>query len=217
MARTFANDARVLLRIPTLRWVVASAIAMAFAAGGYNAWLKEFLVRDKHMSEAAAGGLLGTALFGGLAGIIVGARVADRLARRAAAGRLWTIVIGMATTVPCVAVAIEASPGLVLSAASVATMFFISWYHAPMAATVDDLAPPGFTAAAQGLVIFAMHMLGTAPSSWVVGEIAELSSPPSLYVAMWALTGPVVVAALCMAAATRTFERDRGKAAGRSL
>ena len=52
-------------------------------------------------------------------------------------------------------------------------MFFISWYHAPMAATVDDLAPPGLAVAAQGLVIFTMHMLGTAPSSWVVGEISE--------------------------------------------
>ena len=220
VARTFVADARVLLRIPTLRWVVASAIAMAFAAGGYNAWLKEFLVRDKHMSEAAAGGLLGMALFGGLAGILVGARVADRLARRAAAGRLWTIVFGMSATVPCVAAAIEAAPGLGLNAAGVATLFFISWYHAPIAATVDDLAPPGFTAAAQGLVIFAMHMLGTAPSSWIVGEIAEASSstsPPSLHTAMWALAVPLVVAALCMAIATRTFERDRGKAAGRSL
>lgn len=214
MARTFAADARVLLRIPTLRWVVASTISMAFAAGGYNAWLKEFLVRDKHMSEAAAGGLLGTALFGGLAGILVGARLADRLARRSAAGRLWTIVAGMTATVPCAAVALEAAPGPALSVASVATMFFISWYHAPMAATVDDLAPPGFTAAAQGLVIFAMHMLGTAPSSWIVGEISESSS---LYTAMWALSGAIVIAAVCMASATRTFERDRGKAAGRSL
>lgn len=214
MARTFIADARVLLRIPTLRWVVASAISMAFAAGGYNAWLKEFLVRDKHMSEAAAGGLLGLGLFGGLGGILVGARVADRFARRAVAGRLWTIVLGMMATVPCTAIAIETAPGVALNIAGVATLFFISWYHAPIAATVDDLAPPGFTAAAQGLVIFAMHMLGTAPSSWIVGEISEASS---LYTAMWALTVPLVVAALCMAAATRTFGRDHGKAAGRSL
>ena len=214
MARTFVADARVLLRIPTLRWVVASAISMAFAAGGFNAWIKEFLVRGKGMSEAAAGGLLGLTLFGGLAGVLVGARVADRLARRSAAGRLWIIVAGMMASVPCVAISIEAAPGLLLSGAGVATLFFMSWYHAPMAATVDDLAPPGYTAAAQGLVIFAMHMLGTAPSSWIVGEISEAAS---LYQAMWALSAALVVAALCMAAATRTFERDRGKAAARSL
>jgi predicted MFS family arabinose efflux permease len=212
MARTFVADARVLLRIPTLRWVVASTTVMAFASGGYTAWLKEFLVRDKRMSEEAATGLLGIALFGGLAGILTGGRIADRLARRAAAGRLWTIVLGMSATAPCAALAIEAPPGLALDAAGVATLFFISWYHAPMAATVDDLAPPGRTVAAQSLVIFAMHMLGTAPSSWVVGEISERAT---LYAAMWVPTCALVVAALCMAAATRTFARDRA-AAGRA-
>jgi len=111
--------------------------------------------------------------------------------------------------VPCAALAIEAPPGLGLDAAGVATMFFISWYHAPMAATVDDLAPPGLAVAAQSLVIFTMHMIGTAPSSWVVGVISERAT---LYDAMWVPTGALVVAALCMAAATRTFPRDRAAA-----
>lgn len=218
MARTFFADARVLLRIPTLRWVVAGTTVMAFAAGGYNAWLKEFLVRDKGMSEAAATALLGLALAGGLAGVVAGGRIADRLARRAAAGRLWTIVLGMTATAPCAALAIAASPGLGLDASGIATLFFISWYHAPMAATVDDLAPPGLAVAAQGLVICTMHLVGTAPSSWVVGEISERST---LYAAMWVPTCALVLAALCMAIAARTFERDRtaarGAARGRRL
>ncbi len=211
LVRAYVADGRVLLRIPTLRWVVGSTITMAFASGGYSAWLKEFLVRDKGMSEEAATGLLVTALFGGLAGILAGGRIADRLARRAAAGRMWTIVLGMSATVPCASISIVASPGLGLDVAGVATLFFISWYHAPMAATVDDLAPPGYAVSAQGLVIFAMHMLGTAPSSWVVGEISERAT---LYAAMWVPTGALVLAACCMALATRTFARDRAAARG---
>lgn len=209
--RAFAADARVLLRIPTLRWVVTSATLMAFASGGYSAWLKEFLVRDKGMTEDQAVALLVTAMFGGLAGIVMGGRVADRLARRTPAGRPWTIVLGMSATAPCASLAIVVPPGLGLDAAGVATLFFISWYHAPMAATVDDLAPPGFAVSAQGLVIFTMHMLGTAPSSWVVGEISERST---LYAAMWVPTGGLVMAATCMALATRTFARDRAGARG---
>lgn len=211
MARTFAVDARALLRIPTLRWVLASATTMAFASGGYNAWLKEFLVREKGMSEQAATALLGICLVGGLAGILTGGRLADRLARRGATGRMWTIIAGMVATAPCASAALMAPAGIPLDAAGVATIFFISWYHAPMAATVDDLAPPGLTVAAQGLIIFGMHMLGTAPSSWIVGEISELAT---LQAAMWVPTGALVAAALCMAVATRTFERDR--AASRS-
>ncbi|MEO8702193.1 MAG: hypothetical protein ABI867_19270, partial [Kofleriaceae bacterium] len=84
-------------------------------------------------------------------------------------------------------------------------LFFISWYHAPMAATVDDLAPPRLAVAAQGLVIFTMHMLGTAPASWIVGEISQHST---LGTALWFPTGALVIAAACMAIATSSFARD---------
>jgi|MudIll2142460700_1097286.scaffolds.fasta_scaffold89218_1 MFS family permease len=214
MAGNFIGDARQLLRIPTLRWLLASATVMAFAAGGYNAWLKEFLVREKHLSDGEATTLLTLALGGGLTGILVGGRVSDAFRRRTHAGRLWTIVIGMAMTAPCATIAILLPKGIALQAAGVATLFFISWYHAPMAATVDDLAPRRLAVTAQGLVIFTMHMLGTAPSSWIVGEVSEVTT---LTDAMWVPTVALLVAALCMALATRTFAADRDRAqAGRT-
>ena len=209
MAGNFVDDARRLLRIVTLRWLLVSATVMAFAAGGYNAWLKEFLVREKLMTEGEATTLLSLALLGGLTGIIVGGRVSDALRARTHAGRLWTMVIGMAMTAPCATIAILLPKGLGLDAAGVATLFFISWYHAPMAATVDDLAPRGLAVTAQGLVIFTMHMIGTAPSSWIVGKVSEETS---LLDAMWVPTGALLVAALCMALATRTFAADRDRA-----
>lgn len=209
MFRQFGSDGAVLLRIPTMRWIIASTTVMAFAAGGYNAWLKEFLVREKHLTDGEATTLLALSLCGGLSGIIVGGRIADRLRARTEVGRLWTIVIGMAMTAPCATIAILAPNGLALDIAGIATLFFISWYHAPMAATVDDLAPRGYTVSAQGLVIFTMHMIGTAPSSWIVGEVSEVAT---LTDAMWVPTAALLVAALCMAAATRTFAADRDRA-----
>lgn len=214
LANSFVRDARVLLRIPTMRWIIASTTVMAFAAGGYNAWLKEFLVREKGLSDGQATTLLTLALGGGLTGIIVGGRISDRFRARTQTGRLWTIVIGMAMTAPCATIAILMPKGIGLDVAGVATLFFISWYHAPMAASVDDLAPRGHTVSAQGLVIFTMHMIGTAPSSWIVGEVSEAAN---LTDAMWVPTGALVVAAACMALATRTFAADRERAqTGRS-
>ncbi|MEO8706943.1 MAG: MFS transporter, partial [Kofleriaceae bacterium] len=139
MVKTFIADSIELLRIRTLRWVIASTTVMAFAAGGLGAWLQEFLVREKGMSKEEASSLLALALVGGLSGILVGARISDRLRARMAAGRMWTIVAGMTLTAPCAAAAILVPAGIALSAIGVATLFFISWYHAPMAATVDDL------------------------------------------------------------------------------
>nr|HEX4315495.1 MFS transporter [Kofleriaceae bacterium] len=208
----FIADARSLLRIRTLRWVIASATTMAFAAGALGVWLKDFLEdpSGKSMSQTESTTLLGVSLVGGLAGIITGGQVSDRLSKRHVAGRLWTIVLGMTLTVPCGVAALQLPPGVPLYIASIGTMFFISWYHAPMAATVDDLAPPGKTVAAQGLVIFTMHMLGTSPSAWLVGLLSDYRH--SLYDALWLPTGLVVVAAFCMAMATRSFAADARRA-----
>jgi MFS family permease len=211
LAQLFVADAGALLAIRTLRRVMLSATAMAFAAGGYAAWLKEFLTRDKAMSDAEAVRLLVFTLFGGLGGILVGGRVADRLRRRWVNGRLWTIALGMALTIPCAVLSIELPNGPALYAAGVATVFFMSWYHAPIAASVDDLAPPGKSVTAQGLVIFTMHMLGTAPASWVIGEISQRST---LHLAMWVPTVGLGVAALAMMVATASFAADHVRARG---
>jgi MFS transporter, Spinster family, sphingosine-1-phosphate transporter len=205
----FAGEARQLLAIRTLRWLTISTTAMAFAAGGYNAWLQEFLIREKGMTKAEATSLLMLALVGGLSGILVGGRVADWLRARLANGRLWTIVGGMTLSVPCAILAIELPNGPALYAVGVATLFFFSWYHAPMAASVDDLAPYGRSVAAQGLVIFTMHMIGTAPSSWILGEVSQHAT---LGAAMWVPTVALAVAAISMVIATTSFAADHARA-----
>lgn len=205
----FVAEAGELLHIRTLRWVMLSTTAMAFAAGGYAAWLKEFLTRDKHMTDGEATMLLTLALGGGVIGILVGGRVSDFIRRWWTSGRLWTIVLGMALTIPCAILAIILPGGVALYVVGVATMFFISWYHAPIAASVDDLAPEGKRVAAQGLVIFTMHMLGTAPASWVIGEVSEHAN---LHDAMWVPTVALGVAAVAMAIATASFASDQAAA-----
>jgi MFS family permease len=209
LATTFWVEGRELLRIRTLRWVMASTIAMSFATGGYNAWLIDFLQRDKHMSKQSATTLLSIAMIGAVAGIVAGARVADRLRQRAVNGRLWAIVIGMSCTIPCAALCIYLDPDWRLYVVGVMTMFFISWYHAPMAVSVDDLAPPQRVAAAQGVVIFGMHFVGTAPASYVVGLVSDETS---IWTAMWVPTAALAVAAACMLAALPSFAADHRRA-----
>jgi predicted MFS family arabinose efflux permease len=229
LGRMFIVESRELLRIRTLRWLMLSTTAMAFAAGGFNAWLLDYLEREKAMTEASATSLLMVAMVGAVAGIIVGARLSDRLRARLVAGRLWTIVLGMALAVPCTIACLELQAVASFDARSVnglqileghgvswpyyvagtANFFFFSWYHAPMAATVDDLAPPDKVVAAQGLVIFTMHLFGTSASSYVVGLVSDYSS---LYQAMWVPAAALVVAALAMLVATGSFASDHLRA-----
>lgn len=213
LSRAFWSDARVLLRIRTMRWIIASATAMAFAAGAMGAWLKEYLNRDKGMSDKEATTLLGISLIGGLVGILVGGQVSDRVGKHLRTGRLWTMVIGMAMTFPPSVASLYLDPGPWLYVTSILTLFFISSYHAPMAASVDDIAPPDKTVAAQGLVIFTMHMIGTSTSSYLVGVLTDWSG--SLRAALWLPISLLIVASVLMAFATRTFDSDVRRARSR--
>ncbi|HTJ40744.1 MAG TPA: MFS transporter [Kofleriaceae bacterium] len=201
-ARAFLADARELLSIRPLRWLAASSTAMAFATGGYLGWLLDFLQTERHMSKESATQVLGVSIIGALAGVITGGRIGDRLRVRHRAGRLYAIVLGLGLTVPCAIVCIEAQPGPLLYVGAVLTMFFVSWYHGPIAASVDDLATGGRAATAQSLVIFSMHALGTAPGWWLIGIVAGRTS---LTTAMLANTGMVVVAVLLMIRAGRVY------------
>jgi MFS family permease len=222
LGRLFVVESKELMQIRTLRWLMLSTTAMAFAAGGFNAWLLDFLMREKRMTEGGATQLLIITMFGALAGIIVGGRLADRLRERSLNGRLWVIALGMLCAVPCTLACLElqaageidaSGAGHGISAlyvvAGTANFFFFSWYHAPMAASVDDLAPRDKVVAAQGLVIFTMHLFGTASSSWVVGEVSDRSS---LYMAMWVPAAALVIAALAMLVAIPSFARDHLRA-----
>ncbi len=206
-AREFLRDARALLRGRTFRWVMASATAMAFATGGYLGWMLDFLQDERGMKLADAKNVLLVAIVGGLAGVITGGRVADRLRRRCRAGRLIAICIGLGTTVPCALVCIYAPVGPILYGGALLTMFFVSWYHGPIAATVDDLAHDGRAATAQSLVIFSMHALGTAPGWLVIGGVAEATSDTT---AMVVNTGMVAVSVLLMVRAARLYSREPG-------
>jgi MFS family permease len=208
LAKAFFVDGKLLLRIRTLRWLIVSATLMAFAAGGFNAWLLDFLETDKHMSRGSATTLISVAMVGAVAGIVVGGRLADRLTKRIASGRLWTIALGMLFAIPCTAICIEIEPGIALYVAGIANFFFFSWYHAPIAASVDDLAPPVLAVSAQGLVIFTMHLFGTASASYVVGIVSDYSS---LYTAMWVPAAALALAGLTMLIAIPSFAADHKK------
>lgn len=193
----------------TLRLLMVSTTAMAFAAGGFSAWFAEFLRHDKHLSEAQTTSVLLASLVAGLVGVVTGGRLGDRWRRRQRSGRLWTIAVGMAATVPSVSACILLPAGSALVLASMSTMFFVSWYHAPMAATVDDLASAHNASTAQSVVVFTMHILGTASSSWLIGA---LSDRVGLQAAMWLPTAALAVAALAMMAAVPTFAADSDRA-----
>jgi predicted MFS family arabinose efflux permease len=205
----FIEHAGELLAIRTLRWVIFGAVLMAFAAGGYVAWFFDFLSQGKGMTEGAARIVFGIALVGGLAGVITGGVVSDWLRTRVAYGHLAAICIGMSATVPFALASLYLPVGAVFYVASWFTMFFITWYHGPMAAVIDDVAPEDTATTAQALVFAAMHLLGTASAPLVVGWLADAYA---LREALLVPTGAILVAAFALSRAFGSVESDSAAA-----
>ena len=111
----------------------------------------------------------------------------------------------MCVTIPFAIACIYLPRGPVFYATSIATMYFISWYHAPMAVSVDDLAADDRSATAQSLVIFLMHLFGTAPAALAVGALNDVVG---LRAALMLPVAAIAVAALCMVHALPGFAAD---------
>lgn len=163
------------LRLRSMRRMLGGAVGASFAAGGFLAWFADFLDRAKGFDPESAMLILGgLGLTGGLAGVIAGGVVADRLRRTRENGRVLAICIGFAAATPCALVAIYAPRGATFYVGSWFLMFFVNWYHGPMAAAVDDLVDDNRAALAQATFIFLMHLLGTVPGPVLVGALTDV-------------------------------------------
>ena len=197
--RALLRDAWAVVRIRTVRRLMTATTVMAFAAGGLSAWMIDFLQVDKGLSKTEATTLFGACGGAGLLGVIVGGRVGDLLRRRWVWGRAGAVALGMACSTPFLVGALLLPDGIPLYVCAATALFFMTWYHGPMASSIDDVAPPRLAATAQAVALFFTHLIGTAPSSWVLGEIFHRAGART---AMAVAVVAVVVAALLV---TRAF------------
>lgn len=195
----------VLAKSRTFRWTVLGAVLMAFSAGAYLAWFFDFLEKVKGASEDQALTILGVSMITGLLGVLTGGAVADRLHRRYSYGRQAAIAIGIGASVPMALIVIYLPLGIPFYLGSWALMFFISWYHGPLAASVDDMVSSKRAGFAQGIYIAIMHLCGTAPASWLVGKVADSAG---LQMALLIPTATMALAALCFVASFRTLSQQ---------
>ncbi len=209
----FLMDCLSVLQIPTLRWLLLGATLISFAAGGYLAWFIDFVASTKGFSVASGTLFFGVcALTGGLAGVLSGGIVGDWLVKRVPYGRLAAFSIGLGAGVPFALLSLYVDSGIVFYASVWLMMYFLTWYHGPLAAVVDDLVPDERAATAQAGIIMLMHLVGTAPSAYVVGVVAD---EVGLRTALLVPTVAVALAALAAVGGWRHVAADR-EAIGRT-
>jgi MFS family permease len=82
-------DMRTILRIRTMRYALVGVAALLFTITAVAAWLPQFYIRHFDIAEGAGEAwFTGLAIGGGIPGVLLGGRAADRWAPRLEGGRL---------------------------------------------------------------------------------------------------------------------------------
>jgi predicted MFS family arabinose efflux permease len=168
---------RFLARLPSFRHLLAGAALHAFASFGASVWLPTFLVRVHGLGTGEIGSWLALAGVGGMAGVVGGGVLADRLGRRDP--RWYMLVPALATLagVPFIVLFLvwpdmPAGFGFFACASIVGGM-----WAGPTFAMVQGLAKVSMRSTAAALMTLATNLAGLGLGPIVVGGLSDLLTP----------------------------------------
>jgi len=161
--------------VRTLRWSIIGGILVSFSAGGYITFVQVFVkdFKPAFTAESAGLSLAAVTLVAGIGGVIVGGILADRLQKRYAYGRLFSVFLGFLLCTPFGIASVYFDDSLPFLIASFLLIFFMVWYNGPISAVIDDCVDPKESASAQAAFNCIIHLLGTASSGVVLGAAAD--------------------------------------------
>jgi MFS family permease len=200
------------LRIPTVRvMIVIQALVYAIATPAVT-FLPIYLVSAHspfHVTKSGASLVAGAVtVLGGLTGVLLGGRVADRLSVRHAGGRVLTAALGFALALPCYIVMLRAITLPVFVVAGLIVTFMLSLQAGPLTAAIQDATPPAMRGTAVAVILLCGHLLGDV---WAPAAVGTLSTALQERTAMALLLVGVPVLVLGVVAATygaRVYARD---------
>ncbi|GAB3854215.1 MFS transporter [Dactylosporangium cerinum] len=203
---------RELVRIPTLRSVVAGLTIMFFGLGGLFFWMPTFYQRQFGLEEAAATGIAGgVGGMGIVLGVIVGGRYGDRYHGRRKGWRM--VLAGTALFIGALGLAVAALvPVLPVQIAG----YFVA--NAGFSAAIPNLTAanadvvPAFRRGLGFAVLNAVVTLGGAAGPFLVGVASDAlggsTGAGSLRGAFTVLLLPLGVGAWIIRRGGRTFDAD---------
>lgn len=197
---------RHLLRVPAYVMLLVGGWFITFAGNAYIIWGPDFVHSYKGFGLREGGLALGAiTVMAGALGVLAGAALSDRLARRFSWGRISIVPVGFLISSPFIFMALRSAqrPRVLLFFAL--GVFFMTWYHGPVTATVHDLIPARAHATAMGLYFFFVNLLATTIAPLVVGDFAKhFGLPAGMHVALAAQ----FIGGLCFIVVVLLIRRD---------
>lgn len=175
-AEDFRSAYRLVMRIPTLWWIVLSGLLYNFNSYAVNTFQTAFLQRFHELGLRDANNISAFSLgLAGVAGLLLGGWLGDRLHLKRSNGRLLLAAVCMLVAAPCVYFALQQPKGGVLPFAMLmgcsTAMTFV--YYSTVYSAIQDVVPSHLRGTAVSLYFFAMYVLGAAFGTTIMGALSD--------------------------------------------
>ncbi len=156
---------RLVLSIPTMRWIILSGALLNFNMYTLGSFLVSYLARV-HNCELSNANYVATWVYGlsGVPGLLIGGWLGDRVARNRVDGRLLLGMAGVVLAVPLIFLALSLrSYGLLPFSLAMGLGCLVMYtYYSSVYASIQDVIEPSLRGTAMSLYFFAMYLLGGA-------------------------------------------------------
>jgi MFS family permease len=209
MWRGLRQDFGVIWSIPTLRFALVGVSALMFTVSGIGAWLPQFHHQYSGMTDIQSANVVGALLIvGGIPGLLLGGRLADRYMTRIQGARVvipaYCIWIGItfftASYLPM--------PGAGSVALQLVGIFWITMAIPALRASLADAVPSHLRGAGFGAFNLASIVFGAAAAPVLVGWLSDVWN---LRAAFLLVSVPVYIGAWVLYQARTHLDEDAMK------
>lgn len=204
-------DMRTILSIPTMRYALVGVSALLFSITAVGAALPPFYERNLGVKAGLAEGYVGAILvLGGIPGVLLGGRLADRFATRIKGARMaipaYCVLAGQTVFVLSY-LRLPLAPTFALQ---VLGAFIISLAVPALRAGLSDAVPANLRGAGFGAFNLVSVLLGQAAAAVIVFTLADLFGN-NLRTALLVVSPPVFIGGLVFLRAKDHMDEDAAK------
>jgi MFS family permease len=165
-----------ILRIPSMRWIIASGALFNFNMYAIPTFLAAFLHRYHALNlrdSSAVAAVVYSAV--GIPGLLLGGWVADHAGKRRSSGRLLVSAFAVMLQAPLAYFALNCRPGEVLPFAvllgSGCMLGYV--YYSGVYATIQDLIPPSLRGTGMAVYFCVMYFMGASFGPVITGGLSD--------------------------------------------
>src|SRR5262245_37617388 len=209
MVRGLRDDFSTIWQITTLRYALVGVSSLMFTVAGIGAWLPQFHERFSGMTEKQATSAVGAlSIFGGIPGVLLGGKLADRLATRIKGARVVIPAYCIFAGNTILIVSYLPVPAAVSIGLQLFGVFAITMAIPALRAGMADAVPAHLRGAGFGAFNLVSILFGAAAAPIIVGALADVWN---LRVAFLIVSPPVYVGAWILFMARNHLDADAMK------